>query len=96
MAGAQRSGGLLVRREGDELVFLNELRHRQDTALKLRFPISQTAPARAQAIRAWSGSRPQDYRGVDVIAALEPGRVRPWYLVAKVDRVSLVAGAPPR
>jgi two-component system sensor histidine kinase/response regulator len=33
---------LLVRREGDEVVYLNELRHRKNTALTLRFPIDPT------------------------------------------------------
>ncbi|MCB9120697.1 MAG: PAS domain-containing protein [Caldilineaceae bacterium] len=84
---------LLVRREGDELVFLNELRHRQDTALKLRFPISQTALPAAQAIQGVVGiASGKDYRGVDVIAALEPVPGAPWYLVAKVDRVEALAG----
>ena len=39
---------LLVRREGDSVLFLNELRHQRHAALKLRFPLSQkkTRPCR--------------------------------------------------
>ncbi len=31
----------LVERDGDQVLFLNELRHQKDTALKLRIPLSQ-------------------------------------------------------
>ena len=41
---------LLVRREGSEVVFLNELRHRKDTALALRFPLTQQSLPAARAI----------------------------------------------
>lgn len=33
---------LLVRREGDTVLYLNELRHRRGTALRLRIPLAQT------------------------------------------------------
>jgi len=33
---------LLVRREGNDVVYLNELRHRKGTAIKLRLPIART------------------------------------------------------
>ncbi len=40
---------LLVRREGNDVVFLNELRHQRDTALKLRFPVARIGLPRHRA-----------------------------------------------
>ena len=51
---------LLIRREGDEVVFLNELRHRKDTALKLRFKITDEKLPAAMALR----GNDRDRRGV--------------------------------
>jgi PAS domain S-box-containing protein len=77
---------VLFRREGDEVVFLNELRNKKGTALTLRFPISEKELPVAMAAR---GIREVvegiDYRGVPVLAALKPIPDSPWFLVAKVD-----------
>ena len=84
---------LLVRRDGDEVTFLNELRHRADTALRLRFPITETTlPAQQAVLGAVGIVTGKDYRGVDVIADLEPIPDSPWYLVAKIDRAEALTG----
>lgn len=82
-----RSGEtLLVRRDGEEIVYLNELRHRTNTALKLRFPMTQRELPAVQAVlgeqRLVTGL---DYRGEKVLAAL--GRVpdSSWAVVSKED-----------
>jgi two-component system, cell cycle sensor histidine kinase and response regulator CckA len=41
---------ILVRRDGDDLLFLNDLRHREDTGLELRIPLSRTDLIETQAI----------------------------------------------
>ena len=77
---------LLVRRDGDDVLFLNTLRHVPDTMLKLRRPLSQTNLPAAAAILGTRGIvRGLDYRGVDVIASVEPVPESPWYVVAKED-----------
>lgn len=79
---------LLVRREGDRVLFLNELRHRKNTELKFSLPIrgdpTPTPAAEAVAGRegVWSGT---DYRGVQVLAAARRVPHSPWYLISKVD-----------
>ncbi len=79
---------LLIRREGDEVVFLNELRHRNGTALKLRYSIDEKA--NLPAIMAVLGKKGVlegiDYRGIPVIADLDAVPGTPWFIVAKVDR----------
>jgi PAS domain S-box-containing protein len=77
---------LLVRREGDEVVYLNELRHRKHTALTFRFPVSRGGLPAAMAVLGFEGvANGIDYRGTPVLAALRHVRDSPWYLVAKVD-----------
>ncbi|HYP67350.1 MAG TPA: PAS domain S-box protein, partial [Thiobacillaceae bacterium] len=85
---------LLLRREGNSILFLNELRHRKNTALNFRLPLD--APNLPAAIAARSGSKAQiiagrDYRGVPVLTAVRPVRGTSWFLVAKVDEDELMA-----
>ena len=83
---------LLVRREGEEVVFLNELRHRPHSALSLRFPaIDESLPA-AMLVRGRRGMvEGTDYRGIHVLAALLPIPDSPWGLVAKQDYQEVIA-----
>ncbi len=83
---------ILVRREGSDVVFLNELRHRKDTALTLRFPLSEQNLPAAMAVRGREGIvEGDDYRGVPVIAALKHIPDSPWFLIAKVDQEEIYA-----
>ncbi|MFH2104376.1 MAG: PAS domain S-box protein [Chloroflexota bacterium] len=77
---------LLVRRAGDEALFLNELRHQTNTALRLHIPLSQTDSPAVMAVLGTVGVvQGPDYRGVEVLAVIGPVPDSPWYLVAKVD-----------
>jgi two-component system cell cycle sensor histidine kinase/response regulator CckA len=77
---------LLVRREGDEVVFLNDLRFRQGAALRLRMPMSSREnPAVLAVLGAQGVLQGVDYRGVPVLAAVRPVPALPWFLVAKMD-----------
>ena len=78
---------LVVRREGDEVMFLNTLRHRQEIAFGTRFPLSRQDLPAVQAIVHGSGSyQGPDYRGVPVLAAARAVAGTPWMLIAKIDR----------
>ncbi len=77
---------LLVRREGNEVVFLNELRHQKGAAFKLRFPIDDPMLPEARALRGETGLfTGRDYRGVEVLSTSLPIAGSPWVLIAKVD-----------
>jgi PAS domain S-box-containing protein len=77
---------LLVQREGDQVLFLNELRHQNNTALNLTIPLSQTDVPAVMAVLGMTGAfSGKDYRGIDVISVLEPVPGSPWFMVAKVD-----------
>lgn len=78
---------LLVRREGEEIIILNDLRGRSGAALNLRFPIGKTRLPAAMAARGQEGRvEGVDYRGVPVLAAIMTVPDSPWFLIAKVDQ----------
>lgn len=82
---------LLVRREGDEVVYLNELRHRAGTALRLRIPVSRTGLPAARAVTGFEGTTEgRDYRGVEVLAATRRVPETPWFVVATIDRAEVL------
>ncbi len=77
---------LLVRREGNEAVFLNELRFRKNAALNLRRPLDQKELPAAQAVLGLSGiTEGRDYRGVPVMADVRAVPGSPWFLVSRID-----------
>ncbi len=85
---------LLVRREGDHIVYLNELRYQPDAALKYTVPLARTDVPAVQAVLGVSGVvEGLDYRGVEVFAALAAVPDSPWFLVAKMDKSEALAGA---
>jgi PAS domain S-box-containing protein len=77
---------LLVRREGDEVVYLNDLRYRPHAALRLRIPIGRRdVPAVHAVLGAQGAVQGRDYRGVPVFAAVRAVPDTPWFVVAKLD-----------
>jgi PAS domain S-box-containing protein len=88
----QTAETILVRREGDEVVFLNELRHKKNTALNLKFPVSAEKLPAAMVARNMTGVvEGNDYRGVPVIAAIRTIPDSPWFLVSKIDEEEIYA-----
>lgn len=79
---------LLVRRQGDTVLYLNELRHRMATALVFSQDLDnpELPAARAILTDAEQVMEGVDYRGVGVLAATRPVKETSWHLVAKVDR----------
>jgi PAS domain S-box-containing protein len=78
---------LLVRRDGDSVLFLNDLRHRPGAALTLREPLSNIElPAVMAVLGAEGVVEGVDYRGVEVVAVVYPIPGSTWYMVAKVDK----------
>ncbi|HPO16529.1 MAG TPA: PAS domain S-box protein [Candidatus Hydrogenedentes bacterium] len=84
---SQTAESLLVRREGDSVIFLNELRHKRHTALKLSIPLDKRDVPAAMAARGRTGIvEGVDYRGESVVAAIHPVPDSSWYLVSKMDK----------
>ncbi|GEM_PF-1040369 len=77
---------LLVAREGNDVVYLNELRHTKFPVLSLRFPITKQELPAVKAVLGQEGVvEGIDYRGRSVIAALKKIPGTPWSLIAKID-----------
>ena len=77
---------ILVRREEDEVVFLNAPRLPAETAGPFRFPIDTEDLPAALAVLGREGTvKGLDYRGVPVLAILRPVPGTAWFMVAKED-----------
>ena len=84
---------LLVRREGDQVLFLNDLRHRPDSALEFRIPLSRLDSPAVLAVMGREGVvEGMDYRGIEVLAALKSVPDSPWFLVVKIDKAEALVG----
>jgi len=82
---------LLVRREDDQVVYLNDLRFRKGAALSMRLPISRALLA-AQAVSGATGvAQGIDYRNVPVLGAVGPVPGTGWFIVAKIDKAEALA-----
>lgn len=83
---------LLVRRDGNSALFLNDLRHRPDTGLKLRIPLDRKDVPAVMAVLGQEGVvRGKDYRGVEVVSVLQAIPQSTWHLVAKIDEAESFA-----
>ncbi len=83
---------LLVRKDGDDVLFLNHLRHLPDSALSLRRPLSRHDLPAVQAVSGKQGMlQGKDYREEEVLADLRPIPDSPWFMVAKVDTSEILS-----
>ena len=80
---------LLVRRDGDNVVFLNDLRHSTCTnaAALMKLPLTHRTLPAAQAVLGFRGAyEGKDYRDVEVLSDIRSVPNSDWSLVTKVDR----------
>ena len=83
---------LLVRRDGNEVLFLNNLRFLVNAALNLRMPLSDKEKPAVKAVLGQQGIVDGiDYRGAPVIAAVSDIPDSPWYLVTRMDTAEVYA-----
>jgi len=77
---------LLVRRDGNDIVFLNTLRHRNDAPLSLRLPIDAPNLLSAKSLRGQTGAiSGVDYRKQSALAYSIPVPGTSWHLLSKID-----------
>jgi len=76
----------LIRKEGERIVYLNELRFKKNSELVLQKSISEEKLPAAMAVRGFEGTVDGvDYRGASVIAAMKKVPGSQWYMVAKIN-----------
>jgi PAS domain S-box-containing protein len=82
----QSAESFLIRRDGDDVLFLSDLRFRPNTALEFRVPAAAWDTAAAKAAQ---GARDmfegKDYRGVRALSVIRPIPGTPWHLIVKED-----------
>lgn len=82
---------LLVRREGDQVLFLSELDFAKDSALKFKVPLSKERLPSAAALLGYSGFYAGvDYRGGKVFSAISHIEDSSWALITKIDRSTVL------
>ncbi|MFY9328924.1 MAG: PAS domain S-box protein [Georgfuchsia sp.] len=83
---------LLVRRDGDNVQYLNQLRYRKNTALTLHYPLTEIDKPAVKAVLGQEGIvEGTDYRGVPIIAALRKVPDTPWFLLTRMDKDEFLA-----
>ena len=89
---SKSSETLLLRKEVDSVLYINELRHRKNTALILRLPLTNKNLLASKAAIGQNGVfEGMDYRNVPVVGYLSGVPGFPWFMVAKVDREEILS-----
>lgn len=84
---------LLLRREGGDVVALNQLRHLPVPPLAFRQPLTINNVL-SQAVLGLTGQlRSRDYRGVEVLADVQAIADTPWVMVTKIDFAEIMTTA---
>ena len=77
---------ILVRREGDDVLYLNEVKLKQKVALSIRISLkNKQVPAVKAALGEMGIVDGIDYRKVPVIASIHKIPNSPWFLITKID-----------
>ena len=90
---SKTSETMLLLKESDSIRFVNELRHKKNTALQLTLPLSDTNYTAVKAAQGISGIvEGKDYRGVEVMSWVDSIPGTPWYMVAESDQSEILEG----
>jgi PAS domain S-box-containing protein len=77
---------LLIRPDGDSVLYLNDLRGKQNTALSFRLPLTKTNIPAVHAVLGYRGIfEGQDYRGVQVLSDIMSIPGASWVMITKMD-----------
>ena len=85
-APSESAESQLIRREGNDVVYLNDLRSRPDSPLTLRIPLDRTNVPAVKAVLGGKGIvEGVDYQGKPVIANINKVSDTQWFLVTQID-----------
>lgn len=83
---------LIIRQEGDQIVYLNELRHSKNSALILKKSVLQEDLPAVMVLNGINSTiNGIDYRGVPVIASMKKIPGSPWFMIAKIDQEEVLS-----
>jgi PAS domain S-box-containing protein len=83
---------LLVYRDGNDVVYLTELRHIKNIPAMMRYPLTETYMPAVKAVLGEKGVvEGKDYRKKNVLAAIKAVPDSTWFLIAKIDTEEIYA-----
>jgi PAS domain S-box-containing protein len=83
---------LIIRKDGNDALFLNDLKFYKDVALNLRIPLTSKDVLAVKAALGIEGIvEGIDYRGASVIGDVRAVPESPWFLVARMDMEEVYA-----
>jgi PAS domain S-box-containing protein len=83
---------LIVRRDGNNVLFLNDLKYEKNAALKFHIPLEKKDVPAVKAVMGEEGIvEGNDYRGEKVIADIRAIPDSPWFMVARIDSSEVYA-----
>ncbi|MFA5804736.1 MAG: PAS domain S-box protein [Melioribacteraceae bacterium] len=89
---SKTSETILVRREGDDVLYLNEVKLKQNTALSLRIPLKNKTVMEVRAVLGEEGIvEGYDYRDIPVLAYIHHIPNSPWFIITKMDFAEVYA-----
>ena len=89
---SQSAETLLIRRVGNEILYLNELKFEQNAAMSLRIPLENENVPAVKAVLGQTGIvEGLDYHDVPVVADIRPVPNSPWFLVSKMNTAEVYA-----
>ncbi len=84
---SKTSETLLIHKNGDSVLFLNDLRFHTNAALTIKISLTQKDVPAVQSVMGLEGVfEGKDYRGVEVLSDIRRVPGTSWYMVAKVDK----------
>ncbi len=86
LSPSKTAESLLIRREGNNALFLNELRYKKNTALLFKVNLNDTLLSVTKAAHGYQGIfEGRDYRGINVLSNIIQIPATNWSMVTKVD-----------
>jgi PAS domain S-box-containing protein len=83
---------VILKSENDSVVFLNELRHKNNTALKFKIALTRREIPAVQAALGRTGMfEGKDYRGEEVLSDIRIIPETNWILLSKIDKSEIFA-----
>lgn len=77
----------IVRKEADSVLYLNNLRHIPNSALKVKKSLLEKENSAAMAVTGFEGNtEAKDYRGINVLSNIRKIKGTPWYILSEIDQ----------
>jgi two-component system, cell cycle sensor histidine kinase and response regulator CckA len=90
--GRKSAESLLLRRDGDSVLYLSDVRFQNNNELTIRKSLSATEIPAVRAALGYEGVfEGKNYAGVNVLAYIAPIPPTPWHLVAQIDQDEISA-----